>query len=137
MRDLGADSIQVLRGVEDQKAYDRGMNNRTSALDLLVIFKSLAEGDIVDNRGRREMMNILEAQEFHDMIPALLPSGTRVAHKTGSITGVQHDSGIVFLPDGRQYVLVVLSKELKDKEEGKKVIAEASKAIYDVMTKGR
>lgn len=137
MRDLGADSIQVLRGVEDQKAYDRGMNNRTSALDLLVIFKSLAEGDIVDNRGRREMMNILEAQEFHDMIPALLPSGTRVAHKTGSITGVQHDSGIVFLPDGRQYVLVVLSKELKDKEEGKKAIAEASKTIYDVMTKGR
>lgn len=135
MRDLGADSIQVLRGVEDQKAFDSGMNNRTSALDLLVIFRALAQGNIVDDRARHEMMNILEAQEFHNMIPALLPPGTRVAHKTGSITGVQHDSGIVVLPDGRQYVVVVLSKGLKDKEEGKKAIAEASKTIYDFMTR--
>ena len=136
MRILGADSIQVLRGVEDQKAFDRGMNNRTSALDLLVVYRALAQGGIVSERGRKEMLEILEAQEFHDMIPALLPQGTRVAHKTGSITGVEHDSGIVFLPDGRSYTLVILSKNLKVNKEGKDAIAEASKMVYEFMTKG-
>jgi beta-lactamase class A len=54
-----------------------------------------------------------------------------VAHKTGSITGVQHDSGIVYLPDGRKYVLVVLSKDLKDAKKGIEAIARISKIIYD------
>jgi beta-lactamase class A len=60
-----------------------------------------------------------------------------VAHKTGSITGVEHDSGIVFLPDGRQYVLVILSKDLKDVEAGKKTIALISRRIYDFMMEGK
>jgi beta-lactamase class A len=58
----------------------------------------------------------------------------KVAHKTGSISKVEHDSGIVFLPDGRKYVLVVLSKELDDNEKGKETIAKISKLIYDYLT---
>ncbi len=133
MRLLGADSIQVLRGVEDQKAYDHGMNNRTTALDLLMVYRALAEGKVVRPESRQEMLQVLESQEFHDMIPGQLPQGTRVAHKTGSITGVQHDSGIVYLPDGRRYVIVILSKGLKENKEGIKAIAVASKLVYDFV----
>jgi len=137
MRSLGADSIQVLRGVEDQKAYDLGMNNRTTAYDLLMVYRALSEGKIAGPESRKEMLQILESQEFHSMIPALLPKGTRVAHKTGSITGVQHDSGIVYLPGGRSYVVVILSKELKDNKDGMQAIAAASKLIYDFMAEQR
>jgi beta-lactamase class A len=56
-----------------------------------------------------------------------------VAHKTGSITGVQHDSGIVFLPDGRKYLLILLSKNLKSADEGVKTLAQISKLIYDYI----
>jgi beta-lactamase class A len=137
MRAIGADSIQVLRGVEDQKAFDRGMNNRTTALDLLVIFRALDRGDVVNEQSWKEMWKTLEAQEFAEMIPALLPKGTRVAHKTGSITGVQHDSGVIFLPNGRRYALVILSKDLKKNEAGIRTIAKASKMIYDFMAEER
>jgi beta-lactamase class A len=57
----------------------------------------------------------------------------RVAHKTGSITGLRHDSGIVFLPDGRKYVLVLLSKELKDVPAAVKMMAEVSERVYGYM----
>ena len=50
-------------------------------------------------------------QEFNDEIPAGLPPGTRVAHKTGSITGVLHDAAIVYPPGRSPYVLVVLTRE--------------------------
>jgi beta-lactamase class A len=69
------------------------------------------------------------------MIPAKLPSDVIVAHKTGSINNVQHDSGIIMLPDGRKYVLVVLSKELRSNQDGIECIAEISKSIYEIMIK--
>lgn len=137
MRSIGAADIQVLRGVEDGKAFERGLNNQTSALDLLVIMRTIAQGAAVDGAASRAMMEILLGQKFNDIIPAQLPASVKVAHKTGSITGVEHDSGIVILPDGRRYVLVLLSKGLRNAESGKSTLARLSKRIYDFMTEGR
>lgn len=133
MRALGANDIHVLRGVEDGKAYQLGLNNRTNAFDLMVIMKAIAQERTVDTVASKAMLNVLLDQKFKDLIPALLPQEVRVAHKTGSISGVEHDSGIVFLPDGRAYVLVVLSKDLKNVKAGKQVIAQVSKKIYDFV----
>ena len=137
MRSLGARDIEVLRGVEDGKAFERGMNNRTTALDLLVIMEAIAEGRAVDSSSAREMVDILLGQKFRDIIPADLPSDVRVAHKAGSITGVEHDSGIVFLPDGRAYALVLLSKNLRNPEQGKRGLALVSKRNYDFVLQGK
>ncbi len=137
MRSLGAGDILVLRGVEDGKAYERGLNNTTTAYDLMVIMKAIAEGKAVDQAASKEMTGILLDQKFRDLIPALIPDGVRVAHKTGSITGVRHDSGFVILPDGRTYVLVILSKGLEDAEAGKRAIARASQLIYQAFEKGK
>ena len=116
MRAMGTINMQVLRGVEDSKAYRAGMNNTTTAFDLMVIFEKMARGEAVDSTASAEMIKILLDQKFNDIIPALLPQEVKVAHKTGWITGVHHDSGIVFLPDGWKYVLVLLSKNLENEE---------------------
>lgn len=133
MRDLGAKDIQVLRGVEDQKAFDAGKSNTTTAYDLMVIMEAIANKKAVSEQADKEMFNILADQYFKDLIPANLPEGVVVANKSGFITGVQHDSGIVRLPDGRQYVLVILSKNLKDVEAGKQTSARVSRKIYDYV----
>ena len=135
MRELGADSIRVLRGVEDSKAFQQGLNNTTTALDLLMVMKAIANGQAVDSSTSAEMVRILLNQKFNDKIPALLPKGVRVAHKTGNITGVEHDSGIVFLPDGRSYVIVTLSKDLPNAEQGKRVLAEISRIVYNALSR--
>jgi len=137
MRELGARDIEVLRGVEDGKAFERGMNNRTNAYDLLLILEAIAEGRAVDTSSSKTMVDILLGQKFRDLIPALLPPDVRVAHKTGSITGVEHDSGIVYLPDGRRYVLVLLSKDLTNAQEGKIALARVSRRIYDFVIEGK
>lgn len=133
MRELGAMDIQVLRGVEDLKAYEQGLSNTTTAYDLMVIMKAIAAGNAVSEAASAEMMEVLKSQHFNDLIPANLPEDVVVAHKTGSITGVRHDSGIVILPDGRKYVLVILSKNLTDPSAGEKAIADVSKMIYDFV----
>jgi beta-lactamase class A len=137
MRSLGASDIEVLRGVEDGKAFAQGLNNRTSASDLLVIMKAIAQEIAVDSAASKEMLAILLDQKFNELIPALLPPTVRVAHKTGNITGVEHDSGVVLLPHGRRYVLVILSKDMKDVDAGRKAIALVSRRIYDFMIVGK
>jgi len=57
-----------------------------------------------------------------------------VANKTGSITRISHDSGIVFLPDGRKYVLVLLSKGIDDENSANETLANVSRIIYDYVT---
>ncbi len=132
MRDLGAKDIQVLRGVEDNKAFAAGLNNTTTAYDLLLIFEKLAKNQILSKENHSKMIEILKSQKFNEIIPAKLPKGTMVAHKTGSITGVQHDSGIIYLPNGEKYVLVLLSKNLKSAKEGVKLLSKISEIIYQM-----
>jgi beta-lactamase class A len=85
----------------------------------------------VDVGASMVMIDILLDQRFNDIIPAKLPKEVKVAHKTGSITGVRHDSGIVFLPDGRKYILVLLSKDLQDADAGIEAMANVSEMIYN------
>jgi beta-lactamase class A len=115
----------VLRGVEDTKAFNAGLNNRTTAFGLLQVF------DLLEKENHPKMKEILFAQKFNEIIPAKLPKDLKVAHKTGSITGVQHDSGIVYLPNGRKYILILLSKDLKNAKEGVEILSEISKIIYE------
>lgn len=133
MRNLGAADILVLRGVEDQKAYEAGLSNTTTAYDLMVIFEQLAKGKAVSPEADRQMIEILFDQKFNEIIPAHLPKDVKVAHKTGFITGVQHDSALILLPDDKKYVLVTLSKNLKDEDAGVAAMAKASRLIYNYV----
>lgn len=133
MRDLGAKDIKVLRGVEDQKAYDMGLSNSTTAKDLMIIINAIATNQAGAPEDSEKMIEVLKDQKFNEIIPKHLPKDVEVAHKTGSITGLHHDAGIVYLPDGRSYVLVLLSKNLKDFNKGTAQLADLSKTVYDYM----
>ena len=135
MRKIGANDIQVLRGVEDGKAFQQGLNNVVTAYDLMLIYENLVENKFSSESSTNEMLNILLQQKHNSRIPAKLPPEVKVAHKTGSITGVGHDSGIVFLPDGRKYVLVLLSKNVRDEKAVVEAQAEVSKIIYEYVVK--
>ena len=121
--------MQVLRGVEDQKAFDKGLNNTTTARGLLVLLDTIAHGRAVDRDGDRAMIEILKRQKFNDAIPAGAARRHAVAHKTGNITRIHHDAAIVFAP--RPYVLVLLVRGIEDQKKSAALMAELSRAIYE------
>jgi beta-lactamase class A len=137
MREIGADSIQVLRGVYDMKAYNRGLSNRTTARDLAIIMESIADGEVVNAEASQLMLDILEDQFYKDIIGGNLPDEVVVASKSGFITGVRHDSGLVYLPDGRSYLLVYLSKNVPDEEQSVETGARISDMIYNFYMENR
>ena len=126
---LGAGGMNVLRGVEDQKAFDKGMNNTTTARALAVLMQKIAAGQAVGPKSDREMLAILERQTFNDAIPAGLPPGTVVAHKTGNITKIHNDAAIVY--GSRPYVLVVLVRGIQDEKQSAALIASISREVWN------
>ena len=132
---LGASHIQVLRGVEDGKAFQKGLNNTTTARDLGMLLQAIEKRTAGSPAACSEMIGILSRQEFNDEIPAGLPPGTRVAHKTGSITGVLHDAALVYLPNQSPYVLVVLTKNIQDDRVARTLIADLSRLVYEHVTR--
>lgn len=128
---LGADGMQVVRGVEDDKAFQKGLNNTTSARGLLVLLEKLAHGSAVDPVADAQMIDVLKRQQFNDAIPAGLPPGTGVAHKTGTITRIHHDAGIVFGP--RPYVLVLLVLGIPDQKTSAGIMADLSRVIFESL----
>ncbi|MFN7539824.1 MAG: serine hydrolase [Bacteroidota bacterium] len=131
MRSLGAPTIQVMRGVEDSKAYRQGLNNVTSAYDQMKIYEQIALGQAVNGDASKKMIEILVQQFYRDIIPVQLPSGTPVAHKTGWINGVFHDAGIILLPNGGKLVLVLLSKGATDEGATKLALSTVAALVYN------
>ena len=134
MRKYGANDIRVLRGVEDGKAFQLGMNNTTTARDLMVLLRRIAEGRAVSKKASDEMLKILLDQKFSEGIPSGLPAEARVAHKTGSITKLYHDAAIVYLPKRKPYVLVVLTRGLADEKRAHKLAADISREVYESLS---
>lgn len=134
MRDLGADSIAVLRGVEDIKAFERGLSNTTTARDQGIVMSAIATGRAAGPDATAGILDIMLRQQFRDAIPAGLPEDVRVAGKDGWIQGITHDTGIVLLPDGRRYVLVVLTKGIADADAARRLIADLSRLVYEHVT---
>ena len=135
MRELGAKDIQVLRGVEDPKAFQAGKNNTTTAYDLMLLLRLIAENKFLNSRACERMVEILSSQRFNDGIPAGLPAATRVAHKTGNITKHNHDAAIVYAPGRKAYVIVVLTKGIAEQKRSAKLIADISRVVYQAVAR--
>lgn len=131
--ELGIDGIDIRRGVEDERAFEHGINNRVTADGLVQLLRTIAEGRAFSAELSREMLDILHAQEFKNGIPARLPRAVRVAHKTGEISTVAHDAGVVYPPGRAPYVIAILTEWAPEAAGRSATIAEVSHAVYELL----
>lgn len=124
---MGAYGVEVRRGVEDQKAFDQGIINETTARGLFVLMNAIARGTAVSKGASERMVEVLAGQKFNDGIPKGVPPGTKVAHKTGTITRVHHDAGIVY--GARPCVLVILTRGIEKEADSDALIARITRAL--------
>lgn len=131
--ELGVDGIDIRRGVEDERAFEHGINNRVTADGLVQLLRLVAEERAFSPALSREMLGILHRQEFRNGIPARLPAAVRVAHKTGEISTVAHDAGVVYPPGRKPYVIAVLTEWTPDASGRSATIAEVSHSVYEAL----
>jgi beta-lactamase class A len=129
LRELGIEGVSVLRGVEDQAAHEAGLDNEVTANGLMKLLRLIAEGRAFSPEACADMLEILLDQRFKRGIPAGLPREARVAHKTGNISTVDHDAGIVYLARRNPYVVVILTQFPVEAGRGA-AVAQVSKDIF-------
>jgi len=130
---FGLTGVDVRRGVEDEKAYEHGIVNRVTANGLVSLLRLIAEERAYSAELSREMLDILHRQEFKKGIPARLPRDVRVAHKTGDISTVAHDAGVVYAPGRKPYVIAILTEWAADAGSRSSMIASLSHAVYEQL----
>ncbi|HVE71967.1 MAG TPA: serine hydrolase [Thermoanaerobaculia bacterium] len=132
LEELEIDGVNVLRGVEDSRAFDAGLNNAVTANGLLKLLRMIAEGKAYSQQACDDMLEIMMDQQYRSGIPAGLPKAARVAHKTGNISTVHHDAGIVYLDGRKPYVLVILTQFPAEQGRGT-AVAEVSRDIFNTL----
>lgn len=132
-RTLGTTRMIVRRGVEDGPAFRAGLNNTTTAHDLAVLLVAIATNRAASAASCAWMRDVLFAQAYNTAIPAGLPRGTRIAHKTGDITRVEHDAALVYPDHGAPYVLVVLTSGIENQAAARTLIADIARIVHASM----
>jgi beta-lactamase class A len=107
---FGLEGLDLRRGVEDERAFEHGINNRVTANGLVGLLRLIGEERAFSPMLSRQMLDVLHGQHFKSGIPAGLPREARVAHKTGEISTIAHDAGLVYLPDRKPYALAILTE---------------------------
>src|SRR6201999_4454671 len=125
---LHADGMEIRRGVEDQKAFDKGLNNTTTARGLATLLVAIANGKAVDADSSAKMVEILERQKFNEGITAGGPKNPRVAHTPGETTKIHHDAGIVYAE--RPFVILVLVRGMEDFKASGALLADVTRDLY-------
>jgi beta-lactamase class A len=100
----------------------------------MLLFRLLAEKKFLNGKSCEMMIEILAGQNYNDGLPAGLPRGMRVAHKTGSITRINHDAGIVYVPGRKPYIIVVMVRGLEQEPRSSQLIADISRTVYQVLS---
>lgn len=130
-RTLGGEGVLVRRGVEDGVAFRAGLNNVTTARGLGKLLAALEHGQVASAWATQTMLGTLSRQEFNDEIPAGLPPGTRVAHKTGWITATTHDAAIVYPPSASPFVLVILTRAIPERTDAQRLMADLARIVWE------
>ncbi len=107
----------------------------TTPADVARFFELVEAGEAVSPAASRQMREILLRQRDNRRIPAALPPDTPVAHKTGSLPGIAHDAGIIYLPAG-PVVLVAMTADLADSGAGEDAIVELARLVADYFEDG-
>lgn len=127
---IGCDKTKLNRQMLDFN----GAENYVSAGDCGKLLQLIYNGECINEKWSAEMLECLKAQTVNNRIPALLPEGTIVAHKTGDLSNLScGDAAIVFTPYG-DYILCAISNNSPNDAQTATDIANLSAMIYHQYT---
>lgn len=137
---VGWDKVQTQADQIGALTTDMKNPITTSAFDIALFFKKLHRKEIVSSQVSDKIVEFLLLNQLNNRIPAKLPEEIKVVHKTGELSRVRHDGGIVYLTNGtnksnRSYVIVLMSKDLQYEDQVVETFAQISKEVYEYFSK--
>ncbi|HYF63879.1 MAG TPA: serine hydrolase, partial [Herpetosiphonaceae bacterium] len=116
------------RRMLDFAARAAGRDNLTSASELAGLLWNLRRAG-----EPAALLRWLAEAEGRGKLEAGLPPDTWLAHKVGDLPDAEHDAGIIHLPGGGWYVLVVMAADLPDPPAARPIIAAISRLCWETL----
>ena len=110
--------------------------NYTTAQDMAQMLYNISDDNnsFLNVNSQSDIINIMGKVKNVNLIKAGLPENVDFIHKTGDIGTMLGDAGIVYMPSGQRYIVVILARRPHNHPNGKLYIQEASKLIYNYMS---
>ena len=142
----GISGLRVDRDIATLLRDDREKNDPVLGLDkrdtvtpaaMVRLLSALHRGEVLSPQSRAVLLGAMSrCKTGKTRIPALLPAGTLVAHKTGTLWAQTSDVGIIRLPDGRNVALAVFVTGQGSHAAQAQTIAQVARTVYDSFTAG-
>ena len=113
---------------------DLGGTNYTTTKDLTVMLHNLDNESFLSLESRADIFDYMGHVKNNRLLAAGIPENASIAHKTGDIGTMLGDSGIIYSPNDKKYIVSILVKRPHNDYRGKEFIVNASKIIYNYMT---
>ncbi len=126
----GLRQTRLERKFYDFAAREQGLDNWVTAGELAELLVGIERRRLLGSDACEKTLAVMRKQQFGGRIPALLPPETPVAHKTGSITGICHDAGIIYSPGG-PLILVVLTQDIPHWTVAEGAIRHVARLTYE------
>ena len=132
----GVTGLRVDRTIAQLLSDKRDLwDNRDSSTPtaMVELLKRIYRAELIKPQSRNYLLDLMaQCQTGKNRMKALLPAGTPVEHKTGTLTGLTDDVGFITLPDGRRIAVAVFARGGTNRPN---TIAAAARAIYDGFTR--
>lgn len=117
---------------EVNPAYSIDVRDSATPRDMVQLLSGIYQGKWLSTRSRNLIIGAMErCRTGTRRIPALMPAGAVVAHKTGSLNNTSSDIGIITAPDGRSIAVAIYVTGQGTKLNREAKIASIARAIYD------
>ena len=128
LRDWGISTTYVRNWLPDLDG-----TNKTTAADIAKILYNLDNPGFLNVNSREYIIDYMSHVKNNRLIQAGLGDGALFIHKTGDIGTMLGDAGIVFAPNGKKYIVVILAERPYNAPQGKDFIVKASEIIYKAI----
>ncbi|WP_079527837.1 serine hydrolase [Solibacillus isronensis] len=133
-KEIGLHNTRVQRKMMDFERQKLGFDNETTAEDMQHLFRQIYRGTLLTKEWNAIALDILSRQRSHESLKRYIVDDVKMAHKTGGLDTVDHDTGIIFTKE-RDYFIGVFITEVTDNEKARQLIGTISKIVYDHFTK--
>jgi len=104
--------------------------NTTSPRELANLISMVNQGNVVSMRSRDLMLNMMSRTERDNLLPAGLGKGANAYHKTGDISTMLADAGLIEVPTGKRYIAAIMVKRPNNDPRAAKLISSISSTAY-------
>ena len=130
---IGKNPALVAAQVDPNPKFEADPRDHTTPNAYLQLLLAIDSGAAMSPKSREFLLGVMSrTRTGAGRLRGMLPNGTPVAHKTGTLGGVANDVGYITLPDGRRFAIAVFTNSSKTPDSDReRAIAEVARALYD------